>query len=860
MEHFLWRPESNMSLSENSEEQNQDPEETGADSEKNTGSSLPPIFLESGSTRHYTRIFFYSYLKIMRRLFSQDDRWALLFSSLLLVGLILFMGLMISGGPGDFITVWNDEGYERPTILYGKNEAGEDVPIAELYRFYRKVIELKDDSEKGAGSKIAKAFLATEDNNFYIHRGVDVQGILRAMVVNLLAGRVKEGASTITQQAARLRFLNRERSLFRKAREAFYALLMEMRYSKREILEIYLNEVPLGHGAIGAEAASRFYFGKSVFDLSWGEAAVLSSLTTRPYDFSPLRNPEESRQKVRVVLRKLVEYGEISVKEAQEEYTRLEDEYYTTLNRSPNDNAFNQRLNLHPYATEFIKYSLPRKIKRKIYTGGYRVYTTIRTDHQAAAEETFIPYLKEQTIRRKRPPFKHFDAFDDTYGDVYPLLRDLFGIPEFRFQISRARRDLLRAFDTDLRDETVLLSYLSGNQNIQSAMEHYIYNNRGIVEEELPVEGSLISMTPVTGEITAVVGGSGFTSDNQLLRFLTSRRQPGSSFKPIVYASGIEYTARHPNTEHPLTAGTLMDDSPVQFVGSDLTEYSPENYSGGYEGLITLRRGLYESRNAVAVRTYEYMGSSVINPIAEEILRFKRYSPDKKLPPEAAVALGSYAMTPYEMARAYGVFASDGKEIFPHVILRVENAKGEVVYENPVLKEKPEQVILPGTAEIITSMLGDVVNRGTGRAARIPGWPVSGKTGTTNRNTDAWFVGYTPDLITALHLGYDYTRSLGFGGTGGGIAAPVWGQYMRAIHENKKPQTFHFPGSRVSGVRICEKTGMLPGPYCENTTVEYFHPGTAPTSEYVTPARDALPPSMMENKTPAEDVFDAGDF
>ncbi|MCE9597883.1 MAG: transglycosylase domain-containing protein [Spirochaetia bacterium] len=673
----------------------------------------------------------------------------------------------------------------------------------------------------------------------------------------LIAGRIREGASTITQQVARLRFLSSERSMFRKIREAFLAVLLELRYSKRAILEMYLNEVPLGHGTLGVEAAADFYFGKSHTDLSWGESALLASLTTRPRDFSPLTNPNESRKKVRVVLRKLVETGTISIKEAEAEYKDLEDNFYSTLNRSPNDTAFNRRMNLFPYVTEYVKNSLPDEFEDRLYSGGLQIQTTIVVEHQKAAEETMQPWLAKLTEQRRRKPFKNFYAFDDEVGSFLPLIEAFFDPGEYRVKKTRLQGEFEREFLPGMRLELSLLNFASGEENLGAAIERNMQATG--IEEDQRVEGALISMRPDTGAITAVLGGSGFASQNQQLRFLTSRRQPGSSFKPIVYAAGIEETGLNPGTEKPLTAATLLDDSPVQFLSADLSEYSPDNYTENYEGPIRLRKALQLSKNAVAIRVYERLGAKRINPIAEKILGFDVAKPAKKLPREATVALGTVEMTPLDMARTYSVFASGGYEVKPYLIESVKDVRGNVLYDGSgEPRGRGKRVLSAGTAQIITSMMQDVVRKGTGTGAALPGRDVAGKTGTTNRNTDAWFIGFTAQLVTAIQIGYDSGRTLGSGGTGGSLAAPVWGQYMNRALMKEAGKRFEFPESNAQVVEICDETGMLPGAGCSSTLPEYFLPGTAPRSE----GKEfrAAEHERGEVKRKREDIFSEKDF
>lgn len=804
------------------------------------------VFVKPGNTGLFSRAFFFGAGQMIRRI-EQAGKAGILSLVLLagIPGLLIYYSCVTLLDP---LLVFTSSGYERPSIIYGYDKTGKSVPIAEFYQFSRRVIRLSGEEEINA--RVVRCFLATEDNNFYSHPGIDVQGILRAAMVNLVSGQIKEGASTITQQVVRLRFLSADRTMFRKIREAVLSILLEIRYKKAAILEMYLNEVPLGHGTLGVEAAADFYFGKSHTALSWGESALLASLTTRPRDYSPLTNPNRSRDKVRVVLRKLVEAGAITPDEAEKEYMDLEEKFYSTLNRSPNDTAFNRRLNLFPYVTEYVKTQLPKELQQRLLNGGLRIQTTIVVEHQQAAEAALTPALERLTAQRRRKPFKNYFAFDEEYGQVLPLIREIFPIPEFRVQKERAQAEFEREFVPALRLEMSLLNLTAGEDNVGAMVERNMIDSAN--EEEQGVEGSLISLRPDTGAVTAVVGGSGFTSQNQLLRFMVSRRQPGSAFKPIVYAAGIEYTGLNPDSDRPLTAATVLDDSPVQFVSADMTEYSPENYSATYEGPIRLRKALTLSKNAVAIRVYERLGWKRINPIAEKILGFDRIG--RSLPPEAAVALGSIEMTPIDMARSYAVFANGGYLIQPYVIEVVRTSSGEEVWR-PELPQKA-RVLSEGTSHIITSMMQDVVREGTGTGAALSGRDVAGKTGTTNRSTDAWFIGFTPQLVTAVQMGYDSNRTLGGGGTGGGIAAPVFGTFMYRALAGDPGKRFEFKGSNARAIEVCESTGMLPGSSCDKRVVELFLPGTEPRSEGKAPVSSDEP----DIKSTREDIFKDGDF
>ncbi|MDH5656641.1 MAG: penicillin-binding transpeptidase domain-containing protein, partial [Spirochaetia bacterium] len=466
---------------------------------------------------------------------------------------------------------------------------------------------------------------------------------------------------------------------------------------------------------------------------------------------------------------------------------------------------------------------------------------------------TFIPYLKDLTAKRKKPPFKHFDEFDRRLGMEVSLLKYLFPIPDFKNKETRESRTFQREMVTRFRDELKLMNLISGETRTDSALSYHMQNTRSLVEEHIPVEGSLISMRPLTGEITSVIGGSDFVSSNQLLRHVSSRRQPGSSFKPILYAAAIEFTNRVMDPGNSLTAASLVDDSPIQFVGQDLTEYSPENYSGGYAGPVRIRKALELSKNAVAVRVYEKMGSRNITPIMQDILSLK----SRTLPREASVALGTFGLTTYEMARAYSVLASGGKETRPYLIRYITNSEGKILADYRSNHEKNRQILSPETVSIVSDMMKDVVRSGTGRAAYLSGRDVAGKTGTTNRNTDAWFVGFTGNLVTAVHIGHDIVRSLGRNSTGGSIAAPVWGKYMYRALRNEKNVTIPV-SDKVKKIQICEISGKLPSEGCSSKITELFYPGTEPVelcNDHEGSVQEKTP--LIKKK---EDIFTDEDF
>jgi penicillin-binding protein 1A len=512
-------------------------------------------------------------------------------------------------GIKDFQNIIHFSEYKEPSILYAQNYKGELIPIAEYYQFSRFVMRGDDLKENDHYKKPIQTILESEDGNFFYHIGIDPFGIARAAIVNLIAGRVREGASTITQQVVRVKFLTQERSFKRKIKEIIYSFLVEIFYSKKRILEVYINEVPLGHGTLGLKAASKFYFRKDPESLSWAESAVISGMTTKPMLYSPLVNTDTSYYKVKVILRKLIESGKISPDEAVKELKDLQENFYGTLNRSPNESAYSDRLNLFPYVTEYSRKLLLKYFAEKqIYEGGLKIYTTIDVQHQKEAEKAVNLGLKE--VRLNQSPnvtFKNIDIFDDNYGEIADILSLVNDLNEYKYSFSKSRRQFERNFQEDLRDEVNLLNLMTGTDEFGRFIDNtYIHQKKE--DNLLGIEASLVSFRPYTGSITSLVGGSGFVPGNQQIRSVQSYRQTGSAFKPILFASAMEFSRENQEAPHKVNASTQFMDSPLQYVTEDGDEWSPDNYSSEYSGFILLRKALELSRNSVAVRVIEHVG------------------------------------------------------------------------------------------------------------------------------------------------------------------------------------------------------------------------------------------------------------
>ena len=501
---------------------------------------------------------------------------------------------------------------------------------------------------------------------------------------------------------------------------------------------------------------------------------------------------------------------------------------------------------------------LPKKFRRngRLYRNGYRIYTTINTVYQEAAQKTVTPYLRELSKRNRRPPFRNIEVFDEEFNDMNQMAYSLFDLNQFVSRQNKQERDFQREFTYAIREELQLLSLASGNSNLARAIDFQMQNEQelGVLQN---IEGALISIVPNSGEIAAVIGGSEYSSGNRQLRFQSIRRQSGSAFKPLIVAAALQLTAdRIEQGLLPITAASLFEDTPLHFINEDLSEFSPDNYSKEYEGKMTLRRALTRSKNSIAIQLYQRAGIPAVNRIVEKMLHLEEDS----LPEDFTIPLGTLGVSPLQMARIFASFANGGWEYPPYLIERIERASsGEVLYT--ATKQVPIKVLDREVTEILTAMMSDVISQGTGKLARLVGRDTAGKTGTTNNNTNAWFAGYTKQLTTVVYLGYDLPRSMGAGATGGGYAAPLWGRYMLRALRYTPNIRFAYPDSQVKAIQICAQTGSpsSSSDNCPDVITELFLPGTFPedASDNPTP----LFPGGDATSDPNEkDFFSLEDF
>ncbi len=627
------------------------------------------------------------------------------------------------------------------------------------------------------------AVIAVEDSRFWKHKGIDYIGIGRALVTDILHMQLKEGGSTITQQLAKIMFLTPEKTISRKIKEAYLAIKIERELSKEKILELYLNNVYFGHGAYGVEMASKIYFGKSVTNINLAEAALLAALIKAPNAYSPYNDLVKAKQRQETVLERMEKEELIT---PQERKRASSQEIHLSSLRISTEN--------YNYFLEFVRKQLEENFDvDKIYKGNLRIYTTLDTNAQISAQKALQAGLREVDKRIgwrgpigkvsiKNDEKEQKVAFSPSQGDIAKGI--VLSVTNNQAIIkARGLKGKLNLQDAQWASKVIdssgkiktfknfkLTDILSPGDIImvkfKSVGKEIVFS----LEQEPEIEGALVALDPQNGYIRAMVGGYNFQR-GEFNRAVYAKRQPGSSFKPFVYATAIEKGFTPENT---------ILDEPISYR-TGLKEWTPSNYDGEFWGEITLRRALAFSRNVPTVRLAETLRVESIINLA------KRAGITSEMPADLTIALGSLSISPLELTSAFAVFANGGKKIKPIAIKYVTDATGKILLQNePELQE----TISPEVAFTITNMLKDVVTYGTGTRANI-GRPVAGKTGTSNDFKDAWFIGYTPQLVAGVWVGYDDMRkSLGQGEAGGRVSAPIWAQFMKEALTNKEPQDF----------------------------------------------------------------------
>jgi penicillin-binding protein 1A len=742
--------------------------------------------------------------------------------------------------------------YEPPVMT--RVHAGDGSLVGEYARERRLYIPIQ-----AVPKLVINAFLAAEDKNFYEHGGLDFTGIARAAVVylqNYGSSRRPQGASTITQQVAKNFLLSNELSMSRKVKEALLALKIERTYSKDKILELYLNEIYLGLGAYGIAAASLVYFDKAVNELSVPEAAYLASLPKAPNNYHPFRQRERAIERRNWVIDRMAESGFVKSADAEK------------AKRSPLG-VTSKATSAHVFAAEYFAEEVRRELyerygEKKLYEGGLSVRTSLDPKLQVLARKVFTDGLvRFDETQGWRGPVTKIDIAGD-WGVKLADVKSLSDVSPWRLAVvlevsdQSARIGLQPGREPGgfvSKERTVGILPLEGMKwaktggkpvgkvgQVVSAGD-VVYVEPAKTEgqfalHQIPeVSGAMVVEDPWTGRVLAMVGGFSF-DQSQFNRATQALRQPGSSFKPFVYAAALD---------NGYTPSTIVLDAPLEIdQGPGVGVWRPENYEGSFAGPSTLRYGIEHSRNVMTVRLAQDIGMPLI---AEYAKRFGVYD---DLPPYLSFALGAGETTLLRMTTAYAMFDNGGRKIKPTLIDRIQDRYGHTVYKHderecigcagkkwdnqpePSLVDRRQQILDPMTAYQITSMMEGVVQRGTAAGAGFQkevGKPIAGKTGTTNDEKDAWFIGFTPDIVVGVYMGYDKPRHLGRGATGGHLSAPIVKEFLKVALADKPSVPFRVPPG-IKLVRVDLKTGMRAGPGTERAILEAFKPGTAPPDSY----------------------------
>lgn len=813
-----------------------------------------------------------------------DNSWTFKKITLVTIAVLVGLGLIVGGGTLAYIIpklpsieALKDVQLQVPLRVYTSDEK----LIAEFGEKKRAPVRIANVPEK-----LVQAILAAEDDRFYVHPGVDYQGILRAVYQLIRTGEKAQGGSTITMQVARNFFLSREKTYFRKLSEILLALKIEQKLTKDDILELYLNKMYMGKRAYGVSAAAQVYYGKKVDDLSITQMAMMAGLYKAPSAYNPIVNPE------RAVIRRNYVLGRMRTLD----YIN-EDQYQEMIKEEPSAKIHSLSVEVDaPYIAEMVRAEALELFGNNAYTEGYKIYTTVNADMQLAANKALRKSLLNYDTRHGYrgaelnvvlPGPEASEDLDQTevwnqvldgfrkYGDLYPALV----IAAQDQSIVVYLKDGKRIVPVEWEGLKWAKSYIDENRmGISPQLATDIVQIGDIVRvtrmdskdgheqwrlTQIPrVEGALVSLNPSNGAVNAVVGGFDYTK-SKFNRVTQAERQPGSNFKPFVYSAALD---------HGYTTATLINDAPVVFDDPGLEdEWRPENYSGKFYGPTRLRQGLIKSRNLISIRLLRAIG---IRTALKHVSKFGFNT--KHLPRDLSLALGSGSITPMELATGYAVFANGGYRVKPYLIQRVESRDGEILTQaspstackrcEEILREEhdgklvydldksfkayldkiagplafnyPENIadraISPQNNYLTVSMMQDVIRLGTGRRARSLGrGDLAGKTGTTNDQLDAWFSGFSPDMVTTTWVGFDKPQPLGSRETGSRAALPMWIEYMKLALRNYREKSFEQPDGLVT-VRIDPKTGLLASTNNRSAIFETFRVANVPKKQHET--------------------------
>lgn len=742
---------------------------------------------------------------------------------------------------------------QLPLQVYSKD----NQLIAEFGQFRRRPVTFDQVPEK-----LRNAFIAIEDARFYKHKGVDFRGIARAVVSVLKSGRVSQGASTITMQVARNFYLSNERSLDRKLREALLALKIEDKLSKEEILELYLNKIFLGKRAYGVGSAAEIYYGKTVEELTLAQSAMIAGLPKAPSRYNPVINPVRAKERRDYILKRMFELNYIS-----------SDAYQSALKEALSAEIHHVETQTYaPYMAEMARTDAIKRFgEANIYKLGLKIYTTLDSDAQHNAITTLrkhlIKYTKRHgyrgpedqialsefnTSRKKQEKLKSYKV----YADLFPAVVTKTGKKEASLEVLEQSAPV----KLNLKQLKWARRYINENRRGKTPKQvDQVLKVGDIVRLEkgpkgkwqlsqLPkVTGALVSMNPKDGAIESIAGGFDFKY-SKFNRAIQAKRQPGSSFKPFVYAAALAKG---------YSPATTVKNEPIELENST---WKPENYGHNYSGPMRLRVALAKSTNLVSIRLLQQIG------LGHAVEYAKQFGFTKEaLPLDLTLSLGTGSVTPLQMATAYSSFANGGYKINSHFIRKIEDRKGNIIFQadpvtaclscdpilgnrnrnntknkknnensqNPIVNHPAKRIMAPHVHYQISSMLQSVAQSGTGARSNTLGRrDLAGKTGTTDDQKDAWFCGYSPDLVTVVWIGFDQIKPLGKRETAAGAALPVWIDYMKTALKGIKEKRLVPPRGMIS-VELDAETGMPPNAYTVSTVKELLVHSQIPTEQEV---------------------------
>ena len=689
----------------------------------------------------------------------------------LLIGLMVLVSALIGATAGLLLVYSTDlpqvdqlEHYRPSSITELYDDQGRTIGS---FALQRRVVASYDDYPQ----VLRQALISIEDKDFYRHWGINVWRIAGAAYRDIRSGGRVQGASTLTMQLARNLFLSPDRSFHRKIQEALLAVQIERRFTKPQIFTLYANQIYLGHGVYGFEAASQFYFSKPAKQLTLDEAALVAGLPKSPSYYSPITHPDHALRRRNLVINSMLEDGIITAQQAA-----------TARDQPINLDVAHDPDSLAPYFVEEIRRYLEAKYgSDQVHEGGLRVYTSLDMDLQRAANRAVFDGLAvyerrhgwrgrlqnvltgDVTLANYQHPDWDSEPEVNSYAHAIVINVSPAGaIVKFdRYTATLSPADAAwthrKLQDILKRGDIVYVKVLALNTDGKAKIS---------LEEDSGAQGALVAIDNATGEIKAMVGGRDFNV-SKFNRATQALRQVGSSFKPYVYTAAIDRGA---------TPDDTILDAPVTFPNASGPPYEPHNYDEKFEGTITLRRALAQSRNIPALKLADSLGIKTVIDYAH------RFGITSNIPPYLPVALGAVEITPMEQTSAFSVFPNDGVHITPRYITKVTDYEGRTLEENfPDVKD----VIGSRTARTMTSMLREVVLHGTAIAAASMKYPLAGKTGTTNNFTDAWFVGFSPSITCGVWIGYDEKKFLGAKETGAHAALPIWMDFMKAALAGK---------------------------------------------------------------------------